>query len=366
MEAGMPTAFDSFELTISSWFSTFFEGNSLVAYLGYRKQLESALSDRSVWRKVRDAVLKRFDVRIKLDLQEFLEGVLGKRQDPAADVGKRTFGEEVKDALEKEENKNRSKRLTETLKKQGKLFSSVGSLAGEDLKRRDGEMIAVFGQLVHSSAHFDVQVARQLGKFDGWMLTDEPPDSFESDSNVMKKILLLRADPPFESFFGGELPFDREIAWYPYVQVTGFIDATRIGSENFPSIAAAIVHYRRPEVLKGKRPELLDQAKKVLGIDESTLDSEKYKAAFGKGRERIGDEAERKDKLHCNESEAILFGYLAPIIFKRSKIAPAEADKELAAELVKYRRIRGQALSTNLEHFYSALSGQSKPSGTPL
>jgi hypothetical protein len=363
-EAPMP-AFDRAELTYG-WFPGFFEGDSLSAYLGNRQRLEAALAERPLWRKAVDIFLKRVNLEIKLDLRDLLDGFLGRHPKKDGGTAQPTAGAELRDLFEKEESKNRIKRFMQRLKDQDQAFNMVEALGSRGLKKLDGELITVFGQLLHSSAQTDQDVARQLGSFRGWMLTDSPPDSFKDDPSIMKKILLLKEDPPFTSFFGEEPPFDEAIGWYPYVQATGFLDASRIASQNFPTLQTVMIHYRRAAVLKEKQQELLNVASKILKINKRSIKV----VGEDTGRGLRDSSAGTGRKLECNESEAILFGYLAPLLFARMGKPPSEADAELTTAILEFRQIRQAELHSRqtempkkLDAFYSALP-QNKNKGS--
>jgi len=161
-----------------------------------------------------------------------------------------------------------------------------------------------------------------------WILGQFPPHCLvEANSSFDGKLLILKEDQGFTKIFSALLPFNPEISWYPYVRVTGFFDASRIQTEILPSLSISLVEYRRPKLFQEIRNSVLNFAKQEF----------------------------KKPNWLDSWSNMLLFGYLAPLLFKGNNLEATDADPEFAEVFHSYFLQAQNELPHSLTAFYSSL-----------
>jgi hypothetical protein len=80
-----------------------------------------------------------------------------------------------------------------------------------------------------------------------WVLCDLPPAGMQKDNPEYKgELVFIELDDGFIDVFGGRVPFDSEIGWFPYCTIGGFVSTSRLNSEHFPTLRMSLLFQRRP------------------------------------------------------------------------------------------------------------------------
>ena len=78
-----------------------------------------------------------------------------------------------------------------------------------------------------------------------WLLPDIPPMGMDHASERFDgNVLSLVTEQNFERMFQYDLPFGKDIGWYPDCRFTGFFEES--GSKPLPSLEIVMVEFRRP------------------------------------------------------------------------------------------------------------------------
>lgn len=317
------------------WFRANFEEYHLFGYVGDRDRLSDTLTRKSLGRRFIEIFAPRINIGTILN-------ALGNFDMARVDPDK-SLAREIINLVTEEESR---RTLTELLarqykqeKKHGTYFDRVSisqlgknTLFRAPLSSLQDQLISVEGQVVHRSAvsQFSKIVDATLRASQGnWVLSDIPPHGLvEHNSKFKGKLLLLREDKGFTETFGSWLPFCTDIGWYPYVRITGFFDATKIQTDVFPSLSVSLIEYRRPKIYREMRDGITGFAQ----------------------REFQGNLNYLRDW-----SDLVLFGYLAPLLFKGSNIQSEDADERVASVMEDFLEKVGQDLPHNLKEFYAAI-----------
>ncbi len=340
------------------WFESTFQPFHLFGYVGDRDRLQKELAEKSILRRLIEIFAPRFNIGTILKMLTSFDLL---HVDP-----KKSVAQEIINIVNEREN---NRKLTELLQviyrrgvKKGTYFSRVASgytkdtLFKSDLNGLNDQIVTVEGQLVHRSSvsQFNRALASTLGASKGnWLLTDFPPQGLvPENSSFNGSVLLLREDPGFTDVFSKYLPFCLDVGWYPYVRITGFFDATRLQTEILPSLTISLVEYRRPKLFPEVRKWILDFGEGEIGRDPSEAKPQTKASAFP-----VPDFSKKPSRNFLKDDpDLLLFGYLAPILFRGSNLNSEDADAETAMLLRWYRKIAGNTLPNALVPFYSSLA----------
>jgi len=320
----------------NGWFSGNFESYHLFGYLGDRERLHKSMTEKSTFRKVVEAWGPHVNIG---SIVNALAHYSLLKVDPD-----KTLAKEIINIVTSAEHSRTLTQLLEAtnkrLQKSHRYFDRVAYdqygkrtlLADETrLNSLQDQLLTIEGQLVHRSAvgQYSKAVAASLKESKHpWLLADFPPHAFIEDNTKFNgKVLLLREDEGFTQTFGTYLPFCEQLAWYPYVRVTGFLDSSKIATEIYPSLSISLVEYRRPR-------HLHDIQRDVLHFMEREFASPNYLE---------------------ERSNMLLLGYLFPITFKGSNVGSYEADEAVAQLLRTYHSRVALDLPVALHQFYNAL-----------
>ncbi len=325
----------------AAWFAGKFEDYHLFGYVGDRGRLSQELRRKSFVRRLIEVFAPRVNIGALLN-------ALAKYELLHVDPGK-TLAQDIINLVTEQENQRKlNELLAATYRKGRKSRRYFDTVDRSKLKKvplfsaRFNDLqdclITVEGQLLHRSAvpQFNPNAAAPLRRSTGeWLLADFPPHALVNSNKEFKgKFLLLVEDPGFSKTFGDYLPFSTDIAWYPYVRITGFFDASHLQTEIFPSLSISLVEYRRPRIFQEIRDPLV-----------RFLHDELYGYRHFEG------------SIYFKEwSNLLLFAYLTPIVFRGSNLEPADADEELAELMRAYTSLCAQDLPSALTPFYKAFS----------
>lgn len=306
----------------------------LFGYVGDRERLNKEVSTKSVFRRLAEILAPRLNIGTILKTLTTFDLL---RVDPD-----KTLAKEIINFIDQQENNRKLTQLLQFVYRKGRrngtYFDRVANAEYKKATLFEGNfnsiqdrLITVEGQLVHRSAvpQFSPSLAATLRASSGeWILSDFPPHGLVSaNSRFNGKVLLLREDPGFTKTFSHYLPFSPELAWYPFLRVTGIFDASYVQTDIFPSLSVSLVEYRRPKIFREMRAE-------ILRFGASELDHPIFLKEW---------------------SELLLFGYVVPILFKGSNLLPSDADVETTKLLRDYRGRVGNDLPTALVEFFDSL-----------
>jgi len=232
-------------------------------YIGARKRLLKMQQEKSIGRRMFEALSRR--AKLTTVLGYVSEKILGWRPPQGSEPNK--LADELFKILDEERNKQAlEKFLTETQNKcrsHHRFFDKVsgwrlvqGGIFAVDQKLLKGEIVVVPGQLVHRdaiaqyNATFAMTVARLPGE---WLLADMPPFGMIDDNERFDgNVLSLVTEPDFDRMFRYDLPFRKDIGWYPYCRVTGFFQEPA-SNESMPSLEIIMVEFRRPKPYESEK-----------------------------------------------------------------------------------------------------------------
>ena len=242
----------------SGWLASRFENDyGRFPYIGARQRLEAMQKEKSLVRRVVEAVLMR--ARIKSLVGYVTEKIIGWKPSQGSDPNK--LAEDLIKVFDEERNKQAiTKYLADTQKgcrERRRYFDAVGIAVPNGIRLSQAnqaslhdEMIVVCGHLVHRDAlaQYNGLFSQSVSKLPGeWLLGDFPPMGMVDGNDRFKgKVICLTMEKQFGSIFQQYLPFRKDIGWYPYCRVTGFFKEPGLG-QSAPSLDMVMAEFRRPK-----------------------------------------------------------------------------------------------------------------------
>jgi hypothetical protein len=322
----------------NGWFSANFEDFHLFGYVGDQQRLLKTVSQKSILRRAVEVFAPRINIAS-------IVNALAHYPLLAAPNPDKTLAREIINIVTSDENQRRLTDLLALTYKRGrrhhtyfdhvsKTWLNKTTLFEASFNELQDRLVTVEGQLVHRTAvgQFSRELEAMLRESNNeWILADWPPHCFvQRNERFSGKVLILHEDPGFSDTFASHLPFSRELAWYPYVRVTGFFDASKLQTELLPSLSISLVEYRRPKVF-------LEMRATVQHFFESEL---------------------REQRIYLRDwSNLVLAAYLVPILFAASNLSASEASSEVAVLLCEYRTIVAGDMPKALNAFYGEVCG---------
>ena len=319
---------------LPSWFADYIRQDDVVfGYVGDRKLLLAALTERSLGRKLWDAVFSHLDIAALSkalagipDLSSPKEDTLGSKivaALTAADL-QRTLSE----LLARQQKKLRSEgRYFEQVTRVAYGKPAVFATRFQDLQDK---LTTIRGHLIHRDVigqYNKLAAVPVLQSKSQWFLADSPPHFQAASENATGEYVLLAEEQGFTKTFGDYLPFCPDVGWYPNVRVTGFFEASKPPLATLPNLRIGLVEYRAPFALAAKAAALVNFANKEIA----------------------------RPNYLADRAESILFAYLGPILFRGSATAPNSAPPDLRTALKRHAGLLGNDMPAALQTFYAAL-----------
>ncbi len=319
----------------SGWLKERFEEEySRFPYIGARDKLLQMQKEKSVGRRVLEAVLKR--MKITSIVGYITEKIIGWRPSQGSEPNK--LAEDLIKVFDEESNKRTIARfLTDIQKKcekRGRFFATLSVWSQARLSKAaqsslQDEMIVVTGQLVHRDAiaQYNSLMAQTVKDLPGeWLMADFPPNGMvPANDRFDGKVICLITEKKFNDIFQHYLPFRKDIGWYPCCRVTGFFKEAGYG-QSAPSVDLVMAEFRRPKPYQAE------------------------------GRNYFSFLAGELNYLNWFESRSVVVvaSYVLPLLAKGSSIEDFKvSDPGEKAILQKYIALVGTDLPTALDSWYT-------------
>lgn len=240
------------QLYFRDWWKPYVGPPVAFEYIGHRDALLEYVKRKGVWQQLLEALGRRISIASLVN--DLLDVNLVGSKD------KKTIIEEIITIYEKH---NANKTLLQWLAQEigratrnGRRFTSVSKrlrsetpLSGSDLLAIDSQFIVLEGTICrkdHLAENASLYEAASHSKCT-WVICDFPPVGMNKENSAYRgELVLLETEEGFDDIFGDRAPFSIDIGWFPFVTVSGFLNARRLSSEHFPTLQASIVMYRRP------------------------------------------------------------------------------------------------------------------------
>jgi hypothetical protein len=175
------------------------------------------------------------------------------------------FKQLLDDSEDAQTLKRRLEDVRRRAQKSGRVLGSARDVYAQRAKL-DGEFVFVDSGLCHCSA---IPAASVLGKQvrDGgpdqkWILSDYPPEGMDQTRNpsFVEQVGYLGIPAETERQLSTQLPFVRDLAWYPHCRFVGILDGSGVVKDHFPTVRFVAGWIRRPQLYGQAFNELLDVA----------------------------------------------------------------------------------------------------------
>jgi len=200
---------------------------------------------------------------------------------PMLKLGKEDNSTILSQILEIWEKHDASKTLTEWFNKKeknravkdGRYFTSVSqhfqsdhALFDSSLPGLDEKFITLEAAICHKSQlDHNPQLYDTISNSNcDWVMCDYPPVGMTpKNSNYKGELVFLKLDDGVAEAFSDTLPFTRDIGWFPYCTVAGYIDTKKSdGHDRYPTIAMSLLFQRRPK--SPQAPEFTNRLRPFL------------------------------------------------------------------------------------------------------